>query len=162
DPKSKTSISMPAPKEHIKAQTEAAAGTIDIDLMNLANSRGEVRVDLTTLSTHTFQNDDDASQTKHALTWLEVGDAASPEDREKFRWVTYAIRAIEGVAPNADVTKVPAVKDPDGEVRVVTLNAKGDLLLHGHKVENREAQLEARLHYPPGSAPDAKPDRVEI
>ena len=74
DPLGKSSIDMPAPKEHIKAGTSAAAGTLDVDLANLANSRGEVRVDLTTLTTHTFGNDSDATQTEHALTWLEVSE----------------------------------------------------------------------------------------
>src|SRR5262249_2892865 len=120
------------------------------------------KVDLTTLSTHTFHNDDDLSQTKHARTWLEVGDAASAEDREKNRWVVYAIRAIDAVAPSADVTKIAPTKQGADDVRVVTLTAKGDLLLHGHKVENREAQLEARLHYPSGAPADSKPTSIEI
>src|SRR5512135_3497639 len=51
DPKGKTAISMPAPKEKINAITEAAAGTITVDLANVANTRGEVKIDLTTLST---------------------------------------------------------------------------------------------------------------
>jgi len=105
DPKGATTIDMPAPKEHIKAGSTAAAGTLEIDLANLANSRGEVKIDLTTFATHTFGNDDDATQTRHAQTWLEVGDAVSAEDREKYRWVTYAIRSIDTVSA-ADVTKV--------------------------------------------------------
>jgi hypothetical protein len=162
EPSGKTSIDMPAPKEHIQATTEASAGTLDVDLTNLANTRGDVKVDLTTLSTHTFHNDDDASQTKHARTWLEVGDAASAEDREKNRWVVYAIRSVDAVTPSADVTKIAPTKEGSDDVRVVTLAAKGELLLHGHKVENREAQIEARLHYPPGAAPDSKPTSIEI
>jgi hypothetical protein len=162
EPSGATSIDMPAPKEHIKATTEASAGSIDVDLANLANTRGEVKIDLTTLSTHTFGNDDDVSQTKHARTWLEVGDAASAEDREKNRWVVYAIRAIDAVAPSADVTKITPAKEGGEDVRVVTLTAKGDLLLHGHKVEDRAATIEARLHYPSGAAPESKPTRIEI
>ena len=57
DPKGKTTIDMPAPKEHIKAITEAAGGSVDVDLMNVTNTRGEVKIDMTTLSTHTFGND---------------------------------------------------------------------------------------------------------
>src|SRR5215468_3141713 len=56
DTASKTSIDMPGVNEHITADTTAAAGHLDVDLMNLANSRGEVKVDLTTLSTHTFHD----------------------------------------------------------------------------------------------------------
>ncbi len=161
DPKGKTSISMPAPKEHIKAITEAASGILEVDLTSLGNTRGEVKVDVTTLSTHTFGNDDDAAQTKHALTWLEVGEAATPEQREKYRWVVYAIRSVDAVSAS-DITKVAPAKEGSDDVRTVILTAKGDLLLHGHKVESREAQLEARLHYPAGAAPDSKPTLIEI
>lgn len=161
DSKGKTSISMPAPKEHIKAITEQSGGFLDVDLTNISNARGEVKVDLTTLSTHTFGNDDDASQTKHALTWLEVSDASPAEERGTNRWVVYAIRGIEN-ASASDVTSVSATKEGDEEVRTVTLTAKGDLLLHGHKVENREAQLEARLHYPLGAPAGSRPSLIEI
>jgi hypothetical protein len=161
DPAGKTTISMPAPKENIKAVTEVAAGNIDVDLMNLANTRGEVKVDVTSLSTHTFGTDDDAAQTKHALTWLEVGEIATPEQKEANRWAVYAIRSIDQVSAT-DITKVLPLKEGAEDVRVVTLTAKGDFLLHGHKVENREAQLEARLHYPSGAAADSKPSLIEL
>lgn len=63
----KTAIDMPATNEHIKADTTAAAGDLQIDLMHLANSRGEVKVDLTTLKTHTFpEADKNSTQTEHA------------------------------------------------------------------------------------------------
>ena len=42
DPKSKTSIDMPAPKEHIKGETDVAGGAIDVDPQDLANTRGEI------------------------------------------------------------------------------------------------------------------------
>jgi hypothetical protein len=161
DPKGKTTIDMPAPKEHIKAITEAAAGHIDVDLMNVASTRGEVKVDLTTLSTHTFGSDDDASQTKHARNWLEVGDVATPEVRAESRWVVYAIRSIDG-ASATDVRQITPVTESGEDVRVLTLTARGDLLLHGHKVENREAKLEARLHYPAGAAADSQPSSIEL
>src|SRR5271169_2909096 len=63
DPASKTSIDMPGLKEHITADTTAAGGKLDVDVSNLANTRGEVKVDLSTLSTHTFGDDQDAQQT---------------------------------------------------------------------------------------------------
>ncbi len=161
DPKGKTSISMPAPKEHIKAGTEASAGSVDVDLVNLANTRGEVKIDLTTLATRTFGNEDDASQTKHALNWLEVGDVATPDVKEANRWIVFAIRSIDN-ASATDVSKVAPVSEGGEDVRVVTLTAKGDLLLHGHKVENREAKLEARLHYPAGAAANSTPSLIEL
>jgi hypothetical protein len=43
----------------------------------------------------------------------------------------------------------------------VTLNAHGDFLLHGHKVDKTEA-LEIRFHYPAGAPADAKPTSIDV
>lgn len=56
DPKSHTEIDMPGPDEHIKAETSAATGNIDVDLMNLPATRGEIKVDLQSLNLKTFDN----------------------------------------------------------------------------------------------------------
>lgn len=162
DPSSKTSIDMPAPKEHIKAGTTAAGGSLDVDLMNFANTRGEVKIDLTTLETHTFANNakDNASQTTHAHNWLEVGDLVSPDDREKNRWVVYAIRSLDGLSAT-DASKVAPVAEGEEDVRTITGTAHGELLLHGHKVD-REAQIEAKLHYPKGAPASAKPTSIVV
>jgi|HubBroStandDraft_2_1064218.scaffolds.fasta_scaffold53044_1 hypothetical protein len=161
DPAGKTSIDMPAPKEHIKADTSGAGGELQIDLTNLANTRGEVKVDVATLKTHTFDDaSKDTKQTEHALTWLEVGDQVTPEVREKNRWVTFAIRSIDG-ASASELTKVAPEKSADGEVRTVTLTAHGEFLLHGHKV-GKDAALEIRFHSPAGAAAGAKPALVDV
>ena len=52
----KTAIDMPGVKEHIKADTSASDGKLDVDLMDLTKSAGEVKIDLTTLATHTFRD----------------------------------------------------------------------------------------------------------
>lgn len=153
DPKATTAIDMPAPKEHIKASTEGASGTLDVDLKNISASRGEVKVDLSNLTTKTF---DDAkqneAQTMHARCWLEVADCEkAPLDakmKETNRYAVYAIRSIDN--PSApDVTKVAATHDGGEDVRTITMTTKGDLLVHGHKVE-REVPVEVTFRYPTG------------
>jgi hypothetical protein len=157
----KTAIDMPAPKEHIKADTAASAGTLDVDLANLANCGGEVKVDLATLKTHTFgEADKDDKQTEHALTWLEIGDKQTPETKEKNRWATFTIRSVDGLSAS-DVRKAPPEKTADGEVRKVTLTAHGEFSMHGHKV-NKDAVLEARFHYPAGAAEGSKPTSLDL
>jgi hypothetical protein len=165
DPTSVTSLSLEAPKEKIKATTTAAAGNLDVDLMNVANSRGEVKIDLTTLATKTFDDPkDNAAQTGHARTWLEVADGESgPLDaktKEANRYAVYAIRSIDNVAPNADITKIAPTKDGADEVRSATMTTKGELLVHGHKVD-REAEVEVQFRYEPGASPD-KPKAMGI
>ncbi len=164
DPKSTTSIDMPAPKEHIKAGTEGATGTLDIDFTNLAQTRGEVKADLSTLSTKTFGDaEKDKTQTGHARTWLEVadGDEGKLPDEVKAanKYAVYAIRSVDNLSA-ADLTKVPATKDGADEVRTVTATTHGEFLVHGHKVD-RDADVEVTFRYAPGSPPD-KPKALTI
>ncbi len=163
DPASKTSIDMPAPKEHIRADTTAARGTLLVDLGKLSETRGTVEVDLTTLATHTFGDDKDASQTAHARTWLEVGEAVSEDVRNKNKWVGYAIKSVEDVSA-PDLSKVAPVAEGADRVRTVTMKVKGEFLLHGHKAD-KDCPIEVKFHYPAGTDPiplDAKPTSIEV
>jgi hypothetical protein len=162
DPKSSTHVDLPGVKEHINADTTSASGTLDLDPTDLTKSRGLVRIDLTTFATHTFGSDDDATQTKHALTWLEVtvGDKTS----DAMRWADFAIRSatpLDG-AP-ADLSKVPLTKDGADDVREVSMTVHGDVLVHGHRVE-KDGVVELTFRYPSGtvSGNAARPARIEI
>jgi hypothetical protein len=164
DPKSTTAIDMPAPKEHIKAGTDAAAGSIDVDFMNLANTRGEIKADLNTLTTKTFDDPaKDKAQTTHARTWLEVADGEEgklPDDvKATNRWAVYAIRSVDNLSAT-DLTKVGPTKEGADEVRTVTATTHGEFLIHGHKVD-RDADVEVQFHYAPGSPAD-KPTGLVI
>lgn len=164
DPASTASIDMPAPKEHIKATASGAMGTLHVDPHDLTKSRGQVKFDLTTLTTSTFGDaKKDGAQTGHARTWLEVADGEEgklPDDtKAQNRYATYTIQAIE--RPSAtDLAQVAPVRDGEDEVRKVTVVTKGDLLIHGHKVD-REAEVEVELRYAPGS-PVEKPKGLRV
>jgi hypothetical protein len=150
----KTTIEMPAPKEHIKAKTTVSAGNLDVDLMNIANTRGEVRIDLTSLTTFTFGNKDkDEAQTEHARTWLEA--VVEGKVKEETRWTVFAIRSIDNVSAN-DVSKVAPMREGNEDIRTVTLTAHGDFLLHGRK-SMKDAKLVARFHYAPGAPAEMGP-----
>lgn len=157
DAKGTTSIDMPAPKEHIKAGTDAAGGTLDVDVMNLANTRGEIKVDLSTLKTKTFDDaKKDETQTVHARTWLEVADGEDgklPDDvKAQNRWAVYAIRSIDKLSA-PDLTKVAVTKGEGDEIRAITATTHGDFLVHGHKA-NLDADVQVAFHYATGAAAD--------
>jgi hypothetical protein len=158
DPGSTTHVDMPGVTEHIKADTTAAAGALDIAAKDLTQSRGLVRIDLTTFATHTFASDKDATQTKHALTWLEV--SVADKTSEEMRWADFAIRGIDG-ASATDLTKVEPTKDGGDDVRTVTMTVHGDVLIHGHRVQ-KDALVEAAFRYRGGAASDSRPVRIEI
>jgi hypothetical protein len=158
DPTSVAHVELQGLKETIKGSATGAAGTLDVVPRDLAKSRGVVRVDLATFATHTFGTGDDATQTKHARTWLEVqvGDKTS----EEMRWAELAIRSIDGLSA-ADLTTVVANRDGQDDVRALTMTVHGELLIHGHKVQGDDA-VDVTLRYPPGAAADSKPTRMAI
>jgi hypothetical protein len=155
-PDGKVTIDMPAPNEHIKATAHESGGELQIDVSDLAATRGTVKVDLTTLKTATFNDPKkDPQQTEHALNWLEVGTLVTPAEKEKNRFIVYTIQSIDGLSAT-DLAKVAPTKDGAEDVRVVTAKANGDVWLHGRK-SARPAELSVTFHGPPD-----KPTRVDI
>jgi hypothetical protein len=157
DPKSVTHVDMAGLKEHIRGDTSAAAGTLDVVPGDLAKSRGDLRIDLSTFSTRTFGTADDADQTKHARTWLEVqvGDKVNDE----MRWAEFAIRSVDGLSVD-DLTQAPVTKRGADDVRRVSMTVHGELLLHGHKAA-KDAAVELVAVYP-GGATAGPPARLEV
>jgi hypothetical protein len=158
DSKGTAHVEMPGLNEHIVGDTSATAGTLEVSPHELGQSRGLVRVDLSTFTTHTFGNDKDADQTKHARTWLEaVVDGKTNED---MRWAEYAIRSIDGLS-STDLAKVVPTKDGDGDLRTVTMTTHGELRIHGRQVQKDDV-VTVSFRYPSGAAADAKPTRIEV
>ncbi len=159
--KGKTTIDMPAPSEHIKAETSDASGDLQVDLSKLGETRGLVKVDVSKLSTKTFDDSKkNESQTEHARTWLEASDKLPEDVRTKNKYAEFAIRSVSDLSAT-DLAKVAAKTEGAEDVRTVTLTAKGEFLIHGRKVD-REVKLEAAFHYPKGAAADAKPTSVIV
>jgi hypothetical protein len=159
DAKSETQVDMPGVKEHIKGSTSGAAGTLDIVPGDLGQSRGLVRIDLSTFTTHTFGDESkDATQTKHARTWLE--SVVDGKTNEPMRWAEFAIRSVDGLSAT-DVRKVASVKDGSDEVRTVTMTVHGDLLIHGHKIAKQDP-VDLVFRYPAGASPESMPTRIEV
>jgi hypothetical protein len=149
DAKGTASIDMPAPQEHIKADATNVTGSLDVDPSDLTRSRGDIKVDLATLTTRTFADQEkNESQTTHARTWLQV--VVGGKTNEEMRWAVFAIRSIDGVAEK-DLSKVAAGAD---DVRTVKMTLHGELLIHGHKKDTL-AKVEVRFK-------GAKPASLEV
>lgn len=159
DPDGSTQVDMPGLNEHIQGATSAAAGTIEIVPADLAQSRGLVRVDLSTFSTHTFgDKTKDATQTKHARTWLEA--VVDDRTNEPMRWAEFAIRSIDRLSAT-DVKTVAPVRDGADDVRTIAMTVHGELLLHGHKIP-KDDPVAVSLRYAAGAPPGSRPKRIEI
>jgi hypothetical protein len=157
-PSGSVHVELPGLKEHIIGDATTVAGVVDIVPTDLAQSRGQVRVDLSTFSTTTFGNDKDAAQTKHARTWLEV--QVGDQTNEAMRYAEFAIRSIDALSAT-DITQVAPIRDGQNDVRAVSMTVHGDLLVHGHRVPKDDV-IDVVFYYPVGAAADSKPARLEI
>jgi hypothetical protein len=151
-------VDMPGIAEDIRGEATAARGSLDIVAGDLVRSRGQIAFDLSTFATHTFHSDKDATQTTHALTWLEV--KVGDKQNEEMRWATLSIRSIE--APSAaSVSAAPSAKEGGDDVRTVTMKIHGDLRLHGRTLPE-DALVDIVFRYPPGNVAGSPPPRVEV
>jgi polyisoprenoid-binding protein YceI len=116
-----------APLEKIKGKSTKVRGWLDVNPADLKTGKGQLEFDLADLKTETFGDPaKDGSQTEHARNWLEIGGEVDPKRREENRWVRFTIKAIDDANP----TK-PAAADMKNGQLAVTMQATGDLFLHG-------------------------------
>lgn len=154
---SRTKIDNAAPLEHFKGTTEGAGGTLVVDARDLAATRGEVKIDLASLRSHTFpKKDDNDAPTTHARTWLEA--VVNDHVDESMRWAVFRIEDIRAVEPASDVRVIPAVTSFDVATRPVLLTSAGLLFVHGHAAP-KTVKLRADLFWP-RDATDGAPASV--
>jgi polyisoprenoid-binding protein YceI len=116
-----------APLEKIKGKSTKVRGWLDVNPADLKTGKGQLEFDLADLQTETFGDPaKDGSQTEHARNWLEIGGEVDAKRREENRWVRFTIKAIDDANP----TK-PAAADMKNGQLAVTMQATGDLFLHG-------------------------------
>ena len=147
---------MRAPLENIHGvAADSMEGTLQLDLSDLSQSTGLVKTDL--LKLEIFQrkreaaNEDFGEETKnptqneHMRDWLQIGDDAPEDARERFRWVEFRIARVSDVS-NANVMEM------EGAERTVQLTAHGELRLHGRTPrEVRPPRARLRLRGRPGA-----------
>lgn len=109
---------MDAPLEDIRGKSNALSGKISVDEKDLATVKGEINMDITKMTTHTFGDEGkNKTQTGHMLNWFEVGDDVGPEAREKFKTAKLTISGAKSVEKKSDKESL--------------VHVRGELLLHG-------------------------------
>ncbi len=147
---SKTTFLMNAPLEKIHGEAaDSAQGEIFVDAADLTKTTALIKVDLDKLVLYQEKREDEKSdfsarekndtQNEHARAWLEIGEDAPKDVREKNRWVEFKITKLEDVS-EADLSKL------SGAERKVTATAVGQLRLHERTAE-KKAKIEATFVY---------------
>jgi hypothetical protein len=135
-----------APLEKIKGKADRFRGKMNVKPDRLDETRGQIDVDLSTLATHTFDDEGkNAKQTEHAHNWLELGTDVEEKQRTENQWVRFTIESVT-VTPS----KLDDAKEAEGHRRV-ELSAKGQLWLHG--VTSQKTVKLAALFSGPADAP---------
>jgi hypothetical protein len=161
-----------------------ARGQLDLDLLDLSRTRGVLAFDLASVLMEGEKNEQVQENTRRAQNWLDLGSNRPEAERERLRWAEFSIKSVEkpsaeaahegkvarrGSLPSlADDAAVPEAADggdggePDtGEVRVVTLTAKGPLTLHGHRID-QSIDVRILFYYAMPATPGARPTRLAI
>jgi len=146
---SKVDFLMDAPLEKIRGRAHGSTtGTLHVDPTDITKTRGLLRVAINGLELLQKVADDDGEfgaesksevQNQHARAWLEIGDDAPPEVREKNRVVEFRINRVD--APSArDLTKLGGVE------RALTATVTGDFRLHGRQSQ-KSAQVKVTFNF---------------
>jgi hypothetical protein len=141
---------MVAPLENIHGVSrESMSGELYLDLADLSASRGLVRVDLDPLEIFQRKRASTAeelgeetkneTQNEHARTWLQIAGDTPQEVRDANRYAQFNVVEVTNVSAD-DVLAM------EGNERVVTLSATGDLRLHG-RTTRKTARLELRFQF---------------
>lgn len=125
----RASFLIDAPLEKIKGRWTRFGGELSVDPRDLRRSRGEITMDLTDLKTTTFDDGEkNATQTGHALNWMEIGSDVSREARTRNARASFKVLAIERSTPDH-----LELDDEKGAFHAVL---KGILTLHGIESEH--------------------------
>jgi len=172
-------VELRAKEETPKGAFRVCRGELDVNLTELAASRGTLAIDVASIELRgagdAGRNDE---QSQEAQNWLDVGASRPEAERERLRWATFTITGIvEPSAPSAHAgrrekpepeAEEPAAMPEDDagavqqkERRAVTLGARGQLLLHRVRVDV-EVPVRVVFHYPARASADSIPERVSL
>lgn len=157
-------------------QLRVARGRLQIDLADLARSRGKVAMDVASVSMDEWQDGGANAATNTARAWLAVGADRPEAERERLRWATFEITRISEVSADTPasgrVVKQPPSADASadagdggsaepGTSRSVRLKALGTLTFNGYRVE-RGVSLEVMFHWRAGQSEQTPPTALSL
>jgi hypothetical protein len=115
-------FSLPARERTPQGVISGASGELELGADGVSVARCELRFDMTTLAVRAEDDaGDQAAYTQRALEWLELGSSVAPSTRERHRFATLEVSALERVEEQRVAASFRAT-------------AVGRLSLHGFRV----------------------------
>lgn len=162
-------VSLPAKEEKPAGSFRIVRGLLEIDLVDLARSRGTIEVDLGSVLMEADGAREERQHTAQARNWLHLGASRPDAEIERVRFARFVVSSLERLshpAPHLGNRLAPE-PDPDapggasGERRRVALTVTGELELNGLRVR-RTARAQLDFHYPAAATPGLPPTRVRL
>lgn len=168
----------------ITGQFPLIRGSLDVDLMNLENSRAKLEIDAAQVRITTGTDDERLAYSMRAQNWLNLGASIPDAVREQRRWATFRLEEVREVQADAahearvDRKRLAALKeraatDEDAgagtppappapaEVRVTRAEIIGSLELNQRRVTEPQA-IVLEFWYPASASPGLPPDRIVV
>jgi len=147
---SKVTFMMDAPLEKIIGKApKSMTGEVHLDPNDIEKSSGLVKMDLFELEIFQQNRKDEKAefgeqkkedtQNQHARTWLEIGEDAPKDKREKYRMVEFKVTKIKAKGPKN-------IAEMKGAERELTVTVTGDFRLHGRKT-TKTADMKVTVKY---------------
>ena len=140
-------------------------GRLQLDLADLAASRGQLTFDLATLQIDRTEARDGTSAaelTQRSHAWLEVAPKENVRLQPQLRYAHFSIHGVGGASAQS-AAEGRVVKALPGQLgaRRVELRVTGELELHGFRIPYT-APVIATFHWVGSAPPAGAPDQVEL
>jgi hypothetical protein len=160
-------LELPAREATPRGNLQVARGTLELNLLDLEQSRGTIEVDVGSIVMD--QEVDGSADTwdAEARAWLDVGANRPEAERERQRWAKYEITSISELSATAahEGKRVPAAEAPDAapaaEQRLVSATLTGQFSLHGFRLE-RSLRVRAFFSYAAAAVRGAVPSALRV
>jgi hypothetical protein len=162
-------------------ELRVARGQLAVDLMRLQGTQGTVEFDLASARVLGSDGTEDRQASAEAQSWFDVGPSRPEALRERLRWARFTLRNVRnpsavaahegrvvrrGTLPPLGGADEPSARGGAAgmdtrEIREVTADAEGQLLLHGYQVDVG-VRLRIAFEYAVPATAGAVPERLRI
>ncbi|MCC6214872.1 MAG: hypothetical protein IT376_08395 [Polyangiaceae bacterium] len=171
---------LPVPAGGPRGRFRVARGSLEIAPDDLARTTGTIELDVASVLVEGADVAESRQRSQVAQSWLDVGASRPEVERERLRWARFRLKEITRASaqaawagravslPAADAAAADATPDggpaaPAAEVaaRSVELEVRGDLELHGRRIE-QPLGLRVTFYFSAPPAPGVVPSRVVL
>jgi hypothetical protein len=146
-------------------------GSLELDSMHLAKSRGKIEVDLGAIRIEAEDENEHRTYSTTASNWLNLGASIPEATREARRWASFEIGEVSEVSAEAaheGRLEKRAQKEtdadagaPPGEVRKVLAKVRGPFSMNQRRM-SQDVDVSLSFGYPAAATPGFPPETLVV